>query len=429
MIYSCLKTEHAYPGQRETLGIMMIDNTLSIILAGGAGSRLQPLTQRRAKPSVPFGGKYRIIDFSLSNCLYSGLRRILVLTQYKSHSLQKHLRDGWSIFNPELGEYVTPVPAQMRQGDKWYQGTADALYQNTYLIERSEAEWTLILSGDHIYRMDYASMLETHKSLNADATVACMKVPLRESNQFGIVSTDENQQIVSFEEKPDKPDAMDNHPNSVLASMGIYVFSTKLLLEILAQDSEDESSTHDFGHDILPKLIKSHRVCAHYFGDTKGRVSPDNYWRDVGTLDSYYQANMDLLKSIPPLDLYQPNWSIRSYQAQTPPARAVPGEDGNEGIFINSILSGGTIISGGNVSNSVLFQNIYIDEESLVNNSVVFDNVKIGKNVKINKCIIDKNVTIPDNESIGHNLTEDKKRFTVTESGIVVIPQGYEFNN
>lgn len=406
----------------------MIDNTLAIILAGGAGTRLQPLTQRRAKPSVPFGGKYRIIDFSLSNCLHSGIRRILVLTQYKSHSLHKHLRDGWSIFNPELGEYVTPVPAQMRQGDQWYQGTADALYQNNYLLERSDAEWTLILSGDHIYRMDYASMLETHKSSNADATVACMKVPLSESKQFGIVSTDNDQKIIRFEEKPENPVALDNYPSSALASMGIYIFSTKLLIEILTKDSEDESSSHDFGNDILPKLIKSHRVCAHYFGDNKGRVSRDEYWRDVGTLDSYYQANMDLLKSVPPLDLYQTDWPIRSYQAQTPPARAVPGEDGNEGIFINSILSGGTIISGGNVSSSVLFQNIYIDEESLVHKSVIFDNVKIGKNVKLNKCIVDKNVTIPDNEIIGHNIIEDQKRFTVTDNGIVIIPQGYIFS-
>lgn len=407
----------------------MIDNTLAIILAGGAGSRLQPLTQRRAKPSVPFGGKYRIIDFSLSNCLHSGLRRILVLTQYKSHSLNKHLRDGWSIFNPELGEYITPVPAQMRQGDKWYQGTADAIHQNTYLIERSDAKWTLILSGDHIYRMDYASMLETHKTFNADATVACMKVPMSEANQFGIVNTDKYQNITGFEEKPEQAKAMEKYPGYALASMGIYIFSTKLLLEILEKDSIDETSGHDFGHDILPKLIHSHRVCAHYFGDTKGRVSPDNYWRDVGTIDSYYQANMDLLKSVPPLDLYQTDWSIRSYQAQTPPARAVPGEDGNEGIFINSILSGGTIISGGNVSNSVLFQNIYIDEESLIHSSVIFDNVKIGKNVKLNKCIVDKYVIIPDNETIGHDLEKDKKRFTVTDSGIVVIPQGYEFTD
>ena len=406
----------------------MIDKTLTIVLAGGEGSRLQPLTQLRAKPSVPFGGKYRIIDFTLSNCLHSGLRRILVLTQYKSHSLHKHLRDGWSIFNPELGEYITPVPAQMRQGNKWYQGTADAIHQNNYLLERSDSEWTLILSADHIYRMDYASMLETHKTHNADATVACMKVPIAEADQFGIMTTDKNQKIIEFKEKPENPQPCAENSQYAFASMGIYVFSTKKLIDILQKDSLDETSSHDFGKDILPKLIKSNHVCAHYFGETAGRVSPDKYWRDVGTIESYYQANMDLLKSIPPLNLYQDDWPIRSYQSQTPPARAVPGESGNEGIFINSILSGGTIISGSGVSHSILFQNVFIDDESQVSNSVIFDGVKIGKEVKINKCIIDKDVIIPDKEIIGEDLEKDRKRFTVTESGIIVIPQGYVFN-
>ncbi len=405
----------------------MIEKTLAVVLAGGEGSRLQPLTKLRAKPSVPFGGKYRIIDFTLSNCLHSGLRRILVLTQYKSHSLQKHLRDGWSIFNPELGEYITPVPAQMRHGNKWYQGTADAIHQNSYLLERSDSEYTLILSGDHIYRMDYASMLETHKSLNADATVACMKVPIEEADQFGVVVTNKDHQITEFHEKPKKAEPCVDDSKHALASMGIYVFSTKLLVDILEEDSLDEKSSHDFGNDILPKLINTHRICAHQFGETKGRVSPDKYWRDVGTLDSYYQANMDLLKSIPPLDLYQDDWPIRSYQSQTPPARAVPGKSGNEGIFINSMLSGGTIISGSSVSHSVLFQNVFVDDESQVINSVLFNGVKIGKNTKINKCIIDKDVEIPDNEIIGEDIDEDRKRFTVTKSGIVVIPQGYVF--
>ena len=406
----------------------MIENTLAVILAGGEGSRLQPLTQLRAKPSVPFGGKYRIIDFTLTNCLHSGLRRILVLTQYKSHSLQKHLRDGWSIFNPELGEYVTPVPAQMRQGNKWYQGTADAIYQNTYLLERSDAEWTIILSGDHIYRMDYASMLDTHKALGADVTVACMKVPMKEASQFGIMSTDEHQKIIEFKEKPESPQACTDDPDHALASMGIYIFSTRLLIEELEKDSQDKNSSHDFGKDILPRLIHSHNVCAHYFGETRGRVSPDNYWRDVGTLESYYQANMDLLEAMPALDLYQTDWPIRSYQAQTPPARAVPGESGTEGVFINSILSGGTIISGSNVAHSVLFQNIFIDENSIVEDAVIFDNVRIGKNVRIHKCIVDKDVIIPDGETIGIDLEKDRQRFTVTENNIVVVPKGYRFD-
>jgi len=405
----------------------MINKTLTIILAGGMGSRLMPLTRLRAKPSVPFGGKYRIIDFTLSNCLHSGLRRILVLTQYKSHSLQKHLRDGWSIFNPELGEYITPVPAQMRHGNKWYQGTADAIHQNSYLLERSDAEWTIILSGDHIYRMDYAAMLETHKTHGADATVACMKVPLKEASQFGIVSTDHEQCITHFQEKPAVAGSCKDDPEHALASMGIYVFSTKLLIEVLQKDSINEYSSHDFGHDILPELIQSHRVCAHYFGQEKGRVSPDHYWRDVGTIESYYQANMDLLKSIPALDLYQKDWPIRSYQSQTPPARAVPGTSGHEGIFINSMLAGGAIISGGNIAHSVLFQNVFIDDETFVENSVLFSNVRVGKRARLNKCIIDKDVKVPNGVTIGHDLEKDRKRFTVTDNGIVVVPQGYLF--
>ncbi len=406
----------------------MISKTLAIILAGGEGSRLQPLTQYRAKPSVPFGGKYRIIDFTLTNCLHSGLRRVLVLTQYKSLSLQKHLRDGWSIFNPELGEYITPVPAQMRHGSKWYQGTADAIYQNNYLLERSTAEWILILSGDHIYRMDYASMLKSHFDNQADVTVACMKVPLDEASQFGIMETDEHDQIIDFVEKPEVVTPSKDDPEHALASMGIYIFSKQLLIDTLEKDSINENSSHDFGKDILPELIKRHKVCVHRFGESSGRVTPDRYWRDVGTIDSYYQANMDLLETLPPLDLYQTDWPIRSYQAQTPPARAVPGESGNQGVFINSILAGGTIISGSNVSHSVLFKNVFVDDGSIVENSVIFDNVKLGKNVKINNCIIDKYVTVPDGEMIGYDLEKDRQRFTVSEKGIVVIPRGYRFD-
>ena len=405
----------------------MSHNTLAIILAGGEGSRLQPLTKFRAKPSVPFGGKYRIIDFTLTNCLHSGLRKILVLTQYKSHSLQKHLRDGWSIFNPELGEYVTPVPAQMRQGNQWYQGTADAIFQNNYLLERNDSEYTIILSGDHIYRMDYASMIKTHKSHNADVTVACMKVTINEASQFGVMSTNDDQKIIQFEEKPEIVNSCIDDPDHALVSMGIYIFPTRLLINVLEEDNQDSTSSHDFGKDILPKLIHSHEVYAHQFGETEGRVSPDKYWRDVGTIESYYQSNMDLLESIPPLDLYQNDWPIRSYQSQTPPARAVPGVSGNEGIFINSILSGGTIISGANVAHSVLSQNVFIDDGSMIENSVIFDDVKIGKRVRLNRCIIDKDVCIPDGEVIGFDRKKDRTRFTVTDSGIVVIPKGYEF--
>ena len=405
----------------------MEKNVLALILAGGAGERLQPLTRYRAKPAVPFGGKYRIIDFTLSNCLHSGLRRILVLTQYKSHSLHKHLRDGWSVFNPELGEYVTPVPAQMRHGSKWYQGTADAIYQNEYLIRRSHADHVIILSGDHIYRMDYAAMLETHRKLGADATVACMKVPLEEGDRFGILQTDAERKVTGFEEKPETAEPCADDPKYAFASMGIYVFSTQILLEILEDDSRDETSSHDFGMDIFPRLVHSHRVCAHYFGEKEGRVSPDRYWRDVGTLDSYYQANMDLLEPVPPMDLYQNDWPIRSYQPQTPPARAVPGMSGTEGVFINSMLAGGTIISGANVDHSVLFKNVFIGDRSLVSDSVIFGDVHIGEKVRLRNCIVDKHVTIPDGEVIGFDPVRDRDRFTVSENGIVVIPESYSF--
>ena len=405
----------------------MINNTLTFILAGGQGSRLAPLTAQRSKPSVPYGGKYRIIDFTLANCLHSGLRRVLVLTQYKSHSLHKHLRDGWSIFNPELGEYITAVPAQMRHGNQWYQGTADAIYQNLYLLERSTADYVLILSGDHIYRMDYAAMLDTHRNSQADATVACMRVGLDEASAFGIMSVDADNRILDFEEKPARPTPLASNPEQALASMGIYVFSTDLLTQVLNDDQGNKNSSHDFGKDILPKLIKSSHVQAHHFGGEEGRVSPDKYWRDVGTLDAYYQSNMDLLKPIPPLDLYQNDWPIRTYQPQTPPARTVPSDAGTEGIFINSILSGGVVISGGNVGHSILFDNVFVDSGAIIEKSIVFERVRVGAGARLQNCIVDKHVRIPAGEQIGYDMEKDQARFSVTEKGIVVVPSGFQF--
>ncbi|MGD8677721.1 MAG: sugar phosphate nucleotidyltransferase, partial [Chromatiales bacterium] len=281
----------------------------------------------------------RIIDFTLSNCLHSGLRRILVLTQYKSHSLQEHLRDGWSIFNPELNEYITPVPPQMRTGEKWYAGTADAIYQNLNLLEESGAEFVLILSGDHVYRMDYASMLEFHADHDAAATVACMEVGLHEARGFGVMSVDQTGRILSFEEKPSKPDTLPDNPDCALASMGIYVFNRDLLLDELFRDSKEKDSSHDFGNDILPRLIGEQQVYAYPFGGLEGRVSQDRYWKDVGTLDAYYDANIAMLNPVPPLNLYQRDWPIRSYTAQSPPARTVPGEDGYDGVIYNASLA------------------------------------------------------------------------------------------
>lgn len=405
----------------------MQNQTLTFLLAGGVGSRLHPLTSSRSKPSVPFGGKYRIIDFTLANCLHSGLRRILVLTQYKSHSLNKHLRDGWSIFNPELGEYITPVPAQMNSGEHWYQGTADAIFQNLNLLERSNAEYTLILSGDHIYRMDYAAMLNAHQEQGADVTIACMEVPVEEAKAFGVVVTNADLKIIAFEEKPDQPTPLPENPEIALVSMGLYVFSTKLLSRALVEDQHNDASNHDFGKDILPLLVQQHKVQAYKFGGTRGRVTPDHYWRDVGTLDAYYQANMDLLKPMPPLNLYQRDWPIRTYQPQSPPARTTTGNSGVESVFVNSILAGGVVISGGRVRHSILFQDIFIDDNATIENSILFGGVHVGAGARLQNCIIDQNVSIPPGEQIGYDLVKDRNRFTVSEKGIVVVPKDFVF--
>jgi glucose-1-phosphate adenylyltransferase len=403
------------------------EDVITFILAGGVGSRLNPLTRDRAKPAVPFGGKYRIIDFTLANCLHSGLRRVLVLTQYKSHSLQKHLRDGWSIFNPELGEYITTVPAQMRTGGGWYAGTADAIYQNQYLLERSEAKSCFILSGDHIYRMDYAAMMARHEAFGAELTVACMEVPLKEASAFGVVTVDEEQHISAFDEKPANPAPLPDNPGMALVSMGIYLFSSELLIKVLEEDHDDPDSQHDFGHDIIPRLIDSNKVFAYRFGSDQGRVTPDRYWRDVGTIDAYYQANMDLLEPLPALDLYQKDWPIRSYQHQTPPARTVPGETGTEGIFINSILADGTIIAGGSVQHSILFSEVFVDDEAMIEDAILFEGVRVGPRALLRRCIVDKDVDIPADERVGYDLGLDRERFVVSDDGIVVIPKGYRF--
>ena len=404
-----------------------MQDTLTVILAGGMGARLAPLTDNRAKPAVPFGGKYRIIDFTLTNCLHSGLRRILVLTQYKSHSLQKHLRDGWSIFNPELGEYITVVPPQMRKGDKWYSGTADAIYQNLWLLSRSDAKYVVVLSGDHIYRMDYAPMLQRHKETGADLSIACMEVPVAEAPNFGVMAIDENQRIVEFTEKPTQPSPLSNDPEKSLASMGIYIFTTDALIDALEQDADNPGSNHDFGQDIIPKLIDKEKVYAHQFGGSTGRVSEDDYWRDVGTIDSLYQANMDLLQPVSPIDLYQRDWGIRTYEPQLPPARTTSSDTGNEGIFINSLISNGVLIAGGSVQNSVLSSNVKINDGATVSASILFDDVEVGEYSQLLNCIIDKHVKIPPRTKIGVNRAEDAARFTISERGIVVVPESYKF--
>jgi len=403
------------------------NQTLTFILAGGVGSRLKPLTSARSKPSVPFGGKYRIIDFTLTNCLHSGLRRVLVLTQYKSHSLNKHLRDGWSIYNPELGEYITAVPAQMNEGNHWYQGTADAIYQNLNLLERSDADYTLILSGDHIYRMDYDALLDAHKDSGAAVTIACMEVPVEEASTFGVVSVNKDLQITAFEEKPEQPTTLPDNPEKSLVSMGLYVFSSELLKDALVADQKNPDSNNDFGQDILPTLLKDHVLQAYKFGSEEGRVVPDRYWRDVGTIDAYYQANMDLLDPVPPLNLYQKSWPIRTYQPQSPPARTIPGGSGTKDVFGNSMLANGVVISGGEVRHSILFRDVYIDDKATVSKSLLFEGVYVGEGASLHNCIIDKNVRIPAMTQIGVDLEQDKQRFTVSDNGIVVVPEGYVF--
>jgi glucose-1-phosphate adenylyltransferase len=404
------------------------DQSISIVLAGGHGSRLLPLTQERAKPAVPFGGKYRIIDFTLSNCLNSRLRRILVLTQYKSQSLQEHLRDGWSILNPELNEYITQVPPQMRTGSQWYAGTADAIYQNLNLLEQSGASYVLILSGDHIYRMDYAAMLEFHAQRNAVATVGCMEVGLEEARGFGVMSVNNEQRILDFEEKPAEPRSLPDNPQSALASMGIYVFNLDVLLAELHSDHDDSTSSHDFGNDILPRLIKEKPVFAHPFGSLQGRVSQDRYWKDVGTLDAYYDANIALLDPVPSLNLYQRDWPVRTYLPQSPPARTVPGEDGHDGVVYNSSLSGGTVINGGTVMHSILSSWVRLEHASLVQDSILFNYVTVGAGAQLKRCIVDKHIHIPAGESIGYDLERDRQRFTVTEQGVVVVGRRDRFD-
>lgn len=408
-------------------GAAIYTRAITVILAGGVGSRLQPLTAQRTKPAVPFGGKFRIIDFTLSNCLHSHLRKILVLTQYMSHSLQTHLRDGWSIFNPTVDEYITPIPPQMRTGKSWYEGTADAVYQNLYLLERSGADFVVILSGDHIYRMDYSAMLKVHSDTGADVTVASMKVGVNDATRFGILTVDDSNRITEFEEKPVYPKVMPSDSEHALASMGIYVFSLELLSKILREDHNREDSTHDFGNDILPRLISSHQFFAYLFGGPTGRVAIDLYWRDVGDIDAYYAANMDLLEPVPAINLYQADWPVRTFETPSPPARTVVGESGAQVELVNSMVSSGSIVVGASIKHSILSPNVHVHDKAVVENSILFDGASIGEAARLKNCIVDKNVTVPPCETIGIDSELDRERFTVSAGGVVVVPRNYKF--
>jgi glucose-1-phosphate adenylyltransferase len=399
---------------------------LAMILAGGKGERLHPLTIHRAKPAVPFGGIYRIIDFTLSNCINSRIRKIAVLPQYKSLSLDKHLRLAWNIFSGELDEYIISVPPQQRVGDKWYQGTADAIYQNIYMIEKDAPDHVLVLAGDHIYKMDYAEMFRFHKENNADATVAAIEIPKKSAAAFGIIEVDHNCRILDFEEKPQVPKSIPGHPELAFASMGIYLFNTKTLLEYLKSDALQETS-HDFGKNIIPQMMKTARVCAYNFKDENKKEA--KYWRDVGTIDAYWEANMDLVNVDPLLNLYDKAWPIRTYQAQNPPAKFVFAQEkqgGRLGTALDSIVAHGCIVSGGRVQNSVLSPNVRVNSYSEVYDSILMENVDIGRHCRIRRAIIDKDVVIPPETELGYNLEEDRQRYHVTPSGIVVIAKGTE---
>ena len=393
---------------------------VAMILAGGRGERLYPLTRDRAKPAVPFGAIYRIIDFTLSNCLNSDIRHIYALTQYKSISLHRHIQLGWNILSPPLGEFIEVIPAQQRIDEQWYQGTADAIYQNIYTLQQGRPDLVLILSGDHIYKMDYRMMLAYHLEKGADLTVAAIRMDRKLSREFGVIEVDKDWRIIGFQEKPEIPKTIPGDPEGILVSMGIYVFNVEILVRRLIEDARSES-THDFGRDIFPAMIGKDQVFAFDFrlGDQGGT----GYWRDVGTIDAYYEANMDLISVTPQLNLYDAQWPILTYQPPYPPAKTVLEEEGRVGTAINSILSNGCIISGGRVKRSVLSPRVKVHSYAEIEDSIVLEGVDVGRNAKIRRTIIDKEVQIPEGMEIGYNLDEDSKRFTITDSAIVVVPK------
>ena len=396
-------------------------NTLALILAGGRGSRLKQLTLWRAKPAVPFGGKFRIIDFVLSNCVNSGIRQIGLITQYKAHSLLLHVQKGWSFLRGEFGEFVELLPAQQRIESSWYAGTADAVYQNLDIIRSHGPEFVVILAGDHIYKMDYGPMIAYHVSREADLTVGCIEVPVDQAKGFGIMSVDDEQRITCFTEKPECPQCIPGKPDKALASMGIYVFDTGFLFEQLLADADNPESSHDFGHDIIPSVIGNHRVFAYPFYASGDGVHKEAYWRDVGTVDAYWLANQELIGVSPELNLYDEEWPIWTYQEQLPPAKFVFDDDDRRGMAVDSMVSGGCIISGACIRHSLLFSHVRVNSYSEVTDSVVLPDVVIGQRCRIHRAIIDKGCRIPDGMQIGMDTDEDRRRFYVSEQGVVLV--------
>ena len=402
---------------------LLTKNTFAMILAGGRGSRLGALTDWRAKPAVPFGGKFRIIDFPLSNCINSGVRRIGVATQYKAHSLLQHLQRGWSFLAGQFKESIELLPAQQRQGESWYKGTADAVFQNLDIIRDYGPEFILILAGDHIYKMDYGKMIAQHVRLQADMTVACLDVPLADATAFGVMAVNTEQRVVEFVEKPSDPPHIPGDPTRALASMGIYVFNAAFLYEQLKRDADEPKSSHDFGKDIIPYLVPRYRVYAHRFSDScvssEGNQTP--YWRDVGTIDSYWEANMELCRVTPDLNMYDGEWPIWTYQEQLPPAKFVFDDEPRRGMAVDSLVSGGCIISGASIRRSLLFSNVRVSSYSMIEDSVILPDVHIGEHVRLRKVVVDKRARIPDGLEVGYDRRKDKQRFHVTDNGVTLV--------
>jgi len=402
----------------------LVKDTFALVLAGGRGSRLYELTDWRAKPAVYFGGKYRIIDFPLSNCINSGIRRIGVLTQYKSHSLIRHLVRGWSHFKKELGEFVEVLPASQRFSDEWYMGTADAVYQNLDIIRAEKPKYVLVLSGDHIYTMDYRSMLLQHVESGADMTVSCLEVPIEEAaGSFGVMEVDENGRVIGFQEKPANPAPLPDNPGMTLASMGNYIFNTDFLFDHLRRDGEDPESEHDFGKNIIPSIIHEHEVYAFPFRDPE--TGDRAYWRDVGTLDAFWEANMELISPSPELNLYDPNWPTWTYQVHLPPAKFVFNDDHRRGMAVDSTVSGGCIISGSKLNKTLLFSNVRVHSYSTIDETVILPEVVVNRNCKIRRAIIDRGCEIPAGTVIGYDPEIDRKNgFRITDKGIVLVTRG-----
>ncbi len=395
----------------------------AVVLAGGRGRRLGPLTDRRSKPAVPFAGKLKIIDFALSNCVNSGVRKIAVLTQYKAQSLIRHVERGWGFLAMSLGEFVDLVPAQQQQGETWYAGTADAMWQNADLIREADCSLVVVLGGDHVYKMDYGVMLCEHVDRDAEVSVACLEVPVEQASDFGVMAVDEAQRVVAFDEKPARPRPLPGRPGFALASMGIYVFGSQLLLDELARDAADPHSSHDFGRDVIPSLLDRRRVHAHRFADScVNMVDGQPYWRDVGTVDSYYAANMDLTRVVPDLNLYDDGWPILSQQRQLPPAKFVFDEQSRRGMAIDSLVASGCIVSGAVVRRSILFNKVYVEDGGVIEESLLLPNVRLGRGVRLRRAIVDKHCRLPDGFSAGLDPAHDRARgFHVTAGGVTLV--------